>query len=148
MPTLTLDDRQAVHDTLMRYVWAMDTGDIDGAVATFTVDGEVKDVTGKRWDRAAGGPRGFATHFLTRPDRPTGQHLVQPMFVEDAGAGAWRFVSYWSLLVWEPGTAEKSVRLLGSYRDTVVQLDGRWLVREKVIDPWNAETVRALHGAS
>jgi hypothetical protein len=54
----------------------MDTGDIEGVVATFTPDGVVQDVTGKRWDAAAGGVRGFATHFLTRPNRRGGQHHV------------------------------------------------------------------------
>jgi len=68
------EDRQEIYDTLARYVWGMDTGDIAGVVATFTPDGVVKDVTGKRWDAAQGGARGFATHFLTRPNRRGGQH--------------------------------------------------------------------------
>ena len=46
-----------IYDTLARYVWSMDTGDIEGVVATFTPDGVVKDVTGKRWDAAQGGAR-------------------------------------------------------------------------------------------
>ena len=50
--TISLEDRQAIYDTLARYVWGMDTGDIAGVVATFTPDGVVKDVTGKRWDAA------------------------------------------------------------------------------------------------
>ena len=66
------EDRHAIYDTLARYVWGMDTGDIEGVVATLTADGVVKDVTGKRWDAAAGGVRGFASHFLTRPNRRGG----------------------------------------------------------------------------
>ena len=45
---LSLEDRQEIYDTLARYVWGMDTGDIEGVVATFTPDGVVKDVTKKR----------------------------------------------------------------------------------------------------
>ena len=71
--TISLEDRQAIYDTLARYVWSMDTGDIEGVVAMFTSDGVVKDITGKHWDAAAGGVRGFATHFLTRPNRRGGQ---------------------------------------------------------------------------
>jgi len=82
---ISLEDRQEMYDTLARYVWSMDTGDIEGVVATFTPDGVVKDVTGKRWDAAQGGARGFATHFLTRPNRRGGQHHVQHLFVEKAG---------------------------------------------------------------
>src|SRR5262245_16277448 len=47
--TISLEDRQEIYDVLARYVWSMDTGDIAGVVATFTLDGVVKDVTGKRW---------------------------------------------------------------------------------------------------
>src|SRR6266478_4058667 len=81
---ISLEDRQEIYDTLARYVWGMDTGDIEGVVATFTPDSVVKDVTGKRWDAAAGGARGFATHFLTRPNRRGGQHHVQHLFVDKA----------------------------------------------------------------
>ena len=51
--TISLEDRQEMYDTLARYVWSMDTGDIEGVVATFMPDGVVKDVIGTRWDAAA-----------------------------------------------------------------------------------------------
>ena len=57
---ISLEDREAIYDTLKRYLWCMDTTNIDGVVDTFTLDATVKDVTGKRWDAAAGGARGFA----------------------------------------------------------------------------------------
>ena len=94
---ISLEDRQEIYDTLARYVWGMDTGDIEGVVATFTPDGVVKDVTGERWDATAGGARGFATHFLTRPNRRGGQHHVQHLLVEKAAAGGYRVTSYWVL---------------------------------------------------
>ena len=34
--TIRLQDRQAIYHTLAWYVWSMDTGDIEGVVATFT----------------------------------------------------------------------------------------------------------------
>ena len=92
--TISLEDRQAISDTLARSVWGMDTGDIEGVVATFTPDGVVKDVTGKRWDAAAGGARGFATCFLTRPNRRGGQHHVQHLFVDPTEGGGYRVTSY------------------------------------------------------
>ena len=143
------EDRQSIYDTLRRYLWCMDTTNIDGVLNTFTPDGVVKDVTGKLWDEAAGGVRGFATHFLTMPDRPDSQHWVQHMFVENAGdpgsengeAGAWRIVSYWSSLAWNPKDGEKFIRFIGVYRDTCVKIDGRWLIRQKIIDPWSGDGV-------
>jgi hypothetical protein len=136
---ISLQERQEIYDTLARYVWGMDTGDIEGVVATFTSDGEVKDVTGKRWDAAAGGARGFATHFLTRPNRRGGQHHVQHLFVEPA-AGGYRVTSYWVSIRWDTAGDHKAIRAMGSYLDTCVKVDGRWLIKEKIIDPWNSET--------
>lgn len=137
---ISLEERQAMYDTLARYVWCMDTGDIEGVVATFTPDGVVKDITGKRWDAAAGGARGFATHFLTQPNRRGGQHHVQPLFVEPAEAGAYRVTSYWVSIRWDAQGDTKSIRAMGSYVDTCVKVHDKWLIKEKIIDPWNSDT--------
>jgi hypothetical protein len=138
--SISLDDRQAIYDTLARYVWGMDTGDIEAVVATFTPDGVVKDVTGKRWDTEAGGVTGFATHFLTRPNRRGGQHHVQHLFVEPAAGGGYRVTSYWVSIQWDGEADRKFIRAMGSYLDTCVQVDGRWRIKEKIIDPWNSTT--------
>jgi hypothetical protein len=138
--TISLDDRQAIYDTLARYVWGMDTGDIDGVAATFTPDGVVKDVTGKRWDAAAGGVRRFASHFLTRPNRRGGQHHVQHLLVEQADGGGYRVTSYWVSIQWDAEGDRRFIRAMGSYVDTCVQVDGQWRIKEKIIDPWNSAT--------
>jgi hypothetical protein len=137
---ISLEDRQEIYDVLARYVWSMDTGDIAGVVATFTPDGVVKDVTGKRWDAAQGGVRGFATHFLTGPNRRGGQHHVQHLFVEKADGAGYRVTSYWVSIRWDAQGDHKAIRAMGSYVDTCVKVDGQWLIKEKIIDPWNSET--------
>jgi hypothetical protein len=138
--TISLEDRQAIYDTLARYVWSMDTGDIEGVVATFTPDGVVKDVTGKQWDAAAGGIRGFASHFLTRPNRRGGQHHVQHLFAEQAVGGGSRVTSYWVSIQWDAEDDRRFIRAMGSYVDTCVKVDGQWLIKEKLINPWNSAT--------
>ncbi len=138
--TISLEDRQEIYDVLAHYVWSMDTGDIEGVVATFTPDGVVKDVTGKRWDATQGGARGFATYFLTRPNRRGGQHHVQHLFVEKADGGGYRVTSYWVFIRWDTAGDHKAIRAMGSYVDTCVKVDGQWLIKEKIIDPWNSET--------
>jgi hypothetical protein len=135
---ISLEDRQALYDTLARYVWSMDTGDIDGVVAAFTPDGVVKDVTGKRWDAAAGGVKGFASHFLTRPNRRGGQHHVQHLFVEPTAGEGYRVISYWVSMQWEGEGDRKFIRGMGSYVDTCVKVNGQWRIKEKIIDPWNS----------
>jgi hypothetical protein len=136
--SISLAERQEIYDTLARYVWCMDTGDIEGVVATFTPDGVVKDVTGKHWDVAAGGARGFATHFLTRPNRRGGQHHMQHLFVEPAQGGGYRVTSYWVSIQWDAESGTKAIRAMGSYVDTCVQVNGQWRMQEKIIDPWNS----------
>src|SRR6266545_692725 len=143
MPDLSPEDRELLFDVLRRYVWCMDTGDIDGIAATFTTDGVVKDITGRRWDGQEA-PRQFASHFILRPDRPAAQHWVQHMFVEDGEKGARKVTSYWFTAVRDPADDRRFVSNLGRYIDTCVKVDGRWLIKEKLIDPWNNETVEML----
>jgi len=139
---LSSDERLAIMDTLSRYVWCMDTRNIEGVVAVFTQDGVIRDISGKMWDETAGGVRAFATHFLTRPGRPVSQHWMQPMLVEGVGASTYRVTSYWALLALDADTGDKGFRSFGSYRDTCVNLNGVWLIKEKHIDPWKSEEPR------
>ena len=141
---ISLEEREAIFSRLRRYLWCMDTGNIDGVPANFTEDATIRDVTGKLWDRAAGGVFGFATYFLGGSDRPTGQHWIQHMSVQDAGGGAMLVISYWAGMSWDSTTDEKSIRLIGCYRDTMVKVDGNWLIAKKVIDPWNAATIQEI----
>jgi hypothetical protein len=120
----------------------MDTRNIEGVVAAFTQDGMIRDVTGKVWDETMGGVRSFATHFLTLPDRPISQHWMQHMMVEDMAPPAYRVISYWALLALDTATGDKTFRSFGSYRDTCVNVNGVWLIKEKYIDPWKSEEPR------
>jgi ketosteroid isomerase-like protein len=67
--TLTADDQLAIRDTIARYAWALDTGDVDGFVACFCRDGVlVWDAFEKpeRWEGAEG-LRHFAEFFRSLP---------------------------------------------------------------------------------
>jgi len=142
MASLTPEERDAVYDVLRRYIWCMDTGDIDGIAATFTTDGTVKDITGRRWD-GEDAARRFAGHFIMRPNRPAGQHWVQHMQLEASSENEARVTSYWFTVVRDKDDDRNFVSNLGRYIDTCVRVDGRWLIKEKLIDPWNNETVLA-----
>ncbi|HEX5369330.1 MAG TPA: nuclear transport factor 2 family protein [Dehalococcoidia bacterium] len=144
---LSLQEREAVYDVLRRYVWCMDTGDIEGVIATFTSDGEVKDITGRRWDLAGRGARGFAEHWLLRPRDSASQHWVQFLQTEDLPPDAVRVTSYWLGTTWAADDS-KFVNNLGRYTDTCVKVDGEWRIREKVIDAWNNETVQMIGKSS
>lgn len=142
--TISVEEREAVFARLRRYLWCMDTGNIAGVPDNFTSDATIRDVTGKSWDTQTGGVRGFANHFLGPSNRPASQHWLQPMSIQDTGDGKLLVISYWTALATDPGTNERYVRHIGSYRDTMIKVNGTWLIAEKIIDPWNAETMAKL----
>ena len=54
--------------------------------------------------------------------------------------GGYRVTSYWASIRWDTEGDNKSIRAMGSYVDTCVKVDGTWLIKEKIIDPWNSDT--------
>jgi len=132
----SIEDRFAIEDLLRAYALAMDFGDIEAVPALFTADGSVRDVQGRLWDAAAGGPRAFAARWIVLPGAKRGQHWIQHMRAERLADNAYRLLSYWSATQWLPNSPAPVTGALGLYTDTVVREDGRWLIQEKVIDRW------------
>ena len=141
---ISLEERDAIFTRLRRYLWCMDTGNISAVPTNFTADATIRDVTGKLWNAETGGVPGFANHFLAASNRPWGQHWIQHMSVQDAGDGKILVISYWTGLATDPATTERSVRHIGCHRDTMIKIDGTWLIAKKIIDPWNADTITEL----
>lgn len=131
-----IEDRLAIEDLLSAYARGMDFGEIDTVAALFTADGRVRDIEGRLWDSAAGGPRAFAARWLTPPGARRGQHWIQRMGTERLSDDCYRLLSYWSSTRWMPDAPAPVMGALGLYTDTVVRQDGRWLIQEKVIDRW------------
>lgn len=131
-----IEDRLAIEDLTLEYARAMDFGEIDTVAALFAPDGSVRDISGKLWDSAAGGPRGFATRWLTPPGARRGQHWIQRVKTERLSDESYRLLSYWSSTRWRADSPAPVVGALGLYTDTVVRRDGRWMFQEKVIDRW------------
>jgi uncharacterized protein (TIGR02246 family) len=138
LANLSLEDRQAIRDLLNRYLWCMDTHDVEGFASIFTPDGAVKAINGRRWD-GPDGPRGFASQYLTRPDRPASQHWGQELFVEEGPDSAYTVTSYCYVVTEADG--QRTIGPLGYYADIVVKVDGRWRFKEKVIEPWTQEAI-------
>ena len=132
----SIEDRFAIEDLLRAYALAMDFGDIEAVPALFTTDGSVRDVQGRLWDAAAGGPRAFAARWIVPPGAKRGQHWIQHMRTERLADNAYRLLSYWSATQWLPNSPAPVTGALGLYTDTVVRGDGRWLIQEKIIDRW------------
>lgn len=139
MSAISAKKRLKILDILHRYVWSMDTGDIEGVVGCFTADGEVQDVSGTVWGKGEGGARGFAEHFLHQPNRAGAQHWIQPLLFQPGKDGC-VCTSYWHSIKWETNPDLRFIRSIGMYTDWLVRVKGRWLIRKKIIAPWNSET--------
>ena len=129
------EDRFAIEDLIGRYLWNLDTGDVEGVVSVFTPGGTVIDTQGNRYE-GEDGPRKFAVEFINREDFRGRQHLVTPLYFEGEGD---RYVvtSYWTVVKWRFALGTKEVASTGWSKDTVVRTDGRWLIEERWLGWWN-----------
>ena len=109
----SIEDRFAIEDLLRAYALAMDFGDIEAVPALFTADGSVRDVQGRLWDAAAGGPRAFAARWIVPPGAKRGQHWIQHMRAERLADNAYRLLSYWSATQWLPNSPAPVTGALG-----------------------------------
>jgi hypothetical protein len=115
---LAAEDRQAVEDLLSAYVLALDTDDVDAAIALFAADGEFH-----TYGRVFAGDR-LRRMFETAPK---GLHLTGRSLVAPTTEGA----TVRSQLLFLP--ADRSAHRMTIYDDAVVRVDGRWLFRSRTV---------------
>ncbi len=135
---ISLEDRFGIYDVLGAYVWALDTGDVEGVVNVFTPDGRAMDTGGNVFE-GSDGIRDFVTKFTSRPEFKGRQHYVEHLKIEPADGGGWKVTSYWTVLQWHADTGVREIFVNGYSHDTCVKLDGRWLIKERLLYYWNSE---------
>jgi len=126
---LTAEDRAAIADRLGRYVWALDTGDVEAVAACFTPDGVAVDTQGNRYE-GSNGIRSFAAEFIGRADFRGRQHQVTHLFW-DGDRQRCAVTSYWTVFKWYFEENRKTVAGLGYSRDVCVKIGGAWLIAER-----------------
>jgi 3-phenylpropionate/cinnamic acid dioxygenase small subunit len=107
----SLEDRAAIGDLFARYMWALDSGDVEGLVACFTEDGALQSpAVGEYRGHAA--IRAFASRFAAYRQRGAQlRHVISNLLIETEGdAGQARCY----LAVFE--TRDGQSRLLGPGR--------------------------------
>jgi hypothetical protein len=122
-----VEDREAIRDRLGRYVWTLDTGDIEGVVACFTPDGVTVDTSGNHRP-----VRDFAADFISREDFRGRQHVVTHLFFEGDGQRC-VVTSHWTVVKWYFAEERKSVMSVGYSHDTLVKVNGDWLIAERAL---------------
>ena len=119
---LTVEDRLLIRELYARYVWAMDSGDLDAFVDCYAPGGRL-DV-----GRSATTPeeiRNWLADFLKDSAFPGSQHHYNQFVMEGDGRSC-QVRAYWVRLYRLPGTTSSQIIAQGYYTDTVVKVDGRW----------------------
>jgi hypothetical protein len=146
MTALTTEDRLYISDLYARQAWALDTGDVDGYVATFAPDGvlNLAEVY-----RGHGEIRHFAESFRKQDvGLPGGQHHISQLVLNGDGArcSARAYVMRTYRL---PGRIRNNTMIIwaGYYTDTLTKLEGRWLIQEQVGRAWEGSVVDRVRHA-
>lgn len=136
--TISAEDRFGVQDLFMAYVWAADTGDLEGYVKTFTGDATLHDSEG-RLHKGAAAIRDYAHAFLSQPGGRGRIHFFQQMSLKAEGEGL-RVFSFWTVIQATAAPRETRVRSLGTCDDLCVKINGGWRFAERKIGRWNDST--------
>ncbi len=135
---INLIDWFEIDELLKRYVLALDSGDVEGVVDSFTPDGILQDGSGERF-RGHEGLRKFAIDTFAR-DRSRGrQHHFQRLAIEPDGEGC-RVRSYWFGIRWSTAEDTKTITSIGSYDDICVKTETGWRIKSRLICRWNDKT--------
>jgi uncharacterized protein (TIGR02246 family) len=132
----------AIEETLRRYVRGLDDADLEGYLATLTDDARfvaaegtyegkqairkyVEPVMSSRAARRAReGVSATATH-----------HVVTNQSIEFTDADNAVVRAYWMFVVAQGTGKPMTVQLMGSSEDYLTRRDGRWLIRERRVEP-------------
>ena len=122
---LSIEDRFAIQDLYARYCACMDTGDMKGWAASFTVDGIFETYT-KHQGRANIEIYG-ADVMARRKTNPwtNGQHWNNNIIVEGDGRTA-QGLCYLVVIGKMKDSGEHKVVIQGTYRDELQKEDGQW----------------------
>jgi hypothetical protein len=133
------DDRAEIENISNRYMVAVDAGDIDTVMSTWTDDGVLKSVFGVATGKAAirktmAGFGGGAVKSIpaNATSRPRVRHQIMNHVIDVNGSTA-KSVAYWFAMTND--TPQHDVQLLyfGHYEDELVKVNGHWLFRKRTV---------------
>jgi len=135
---LSAEDRFAIEDLLGRYFWAVDTGDVEGVVATFAEDALVRYEGGSAYEGIES-IRRFAERAIGNHTARGRMHFNRPLFIERRGDA----VMMRSYLIAPQWTTQDDAKVLATVRyteDTFIKSSGGWRIKERAIFLWNDKT--------
>lgn len=128
--TVSIEDRLAIGDLFARYMWALDTGDVEGLVTCFTKDGALESpVVGRYAGRE--GIRSFAERFAQLPASGTQlRHVISNLQIEAEGE---RGFARCYLLVYVTRNGQSRLLGPGRYECRVRKEDGAWRFENRLV---------------
>ena len=132
-------DRAEIEDLMSRYLFAMDYGDIDAYVATFTADGELEYASGTVVGHEAirksvtGFKENIGKFYTVEDGSPaTLRHVLLQAVIRVEGDRAWTRSLWMEMANDGPGDSFK-MGTFGIYEDEVVRQNGDWLFSKRRI---------------
>ena len=130
----TYEDRVAVEDVMMRYMWASDSLDVDAYVTVFTEDAVI-DANGNISNGSAE-IRKIVTGMIQRRDAnkakglPAGNlyHLISNVRITFPKPGEALHLSYWQT-VRRDTDGRMTAAAMGRSEDHLVKRNGKWLIQ-------------------
>jgi hypothetical protein len=133
------EDRALIEDLQARYMFALDFGDLDTYVKTFTEDG-ILDIVGMKWQgrevikkglEGMPAPEGEGAAD-TGPYPATGRHNITNIVIKvDGNKATGR--AYWFHMGNDNPERKATLDSYGYYEDEMVKVNGEWLFSKRVI---------------
>src|SRR4051812_30187965 len=102
MTKLQIEDRIAIEDLYADYVWALDSGDVDGFLKLFATDGVFGDTAGNRY-KGHDAIRGYVTGLAARPEFRGRQHILSSLRFTANGDRV-GVTAFWHVFKWVKST--------------------------------------------
>ncbi len=138
-PETYAQDRAEIEDLMARYLFAIDYGDLDAYVATFTEDGAIEFANGTFEGRAeireaVGRFKDAIGQFYTTEDgEPAAlRHVLLQSVVRVEGDHAWS-TSLWMEMANDGPEDSFKMGTFGVYEDELERVDGQWLFSRRVV---------------
>jgi uncharacterized protein (TIGR02246 family) len=119
-----LEDERAVHDTLVRYGFAVDSDEADGMAALYAEDCEI-DIDGTSFMHGRGQARGIVTSTIHQSLLPNCAHVMGPFVIQVDGP---RAVATGYQTVFLDRDAQTRVWRQSYGRWELEKRDGRWQI--------------------
>lgn len=136
-PTASAEDRAGIMDLFARYCWALDTGDVDGFLASFTADGVFEHLPNPPLRGHAAVREMLEYLWYDRPGYFIGrQHHATNFLIRTDGDRA-AVKAYWQVVQWEQDARGRLLLgSLGHWDGRAARHEGRWRWERLVVVPW------------